>query len=87
AGYIASVPLVRRAETPLRIYAFIEMAIAGFAIAIPALFSEKCSTQVLAGLTTSLPALLGQEPGQYQSPAALIQDALYLLILFLPAGL
>ena len=81
-GALASVALIRRSPTPLRIYAFIEMGIAFFGMAMPAFFSEKCSAFVFAWLNKFIGAGVGIS---LESQAAALQNALYLVALLLPA--
>ena len=86
AGSLLSIPILRKSATPLRTYAFLELAIAIFAILIPVVFAEQLSAECLHGLRGILQTLIGQV-ANLEMVSAIVQNVFYFLILFLPAVL
>ena len=84
-GSLLSIPIGRSARSPLRMYALIELGIAAFGIGIPVLFSDRCAEKVLALEVFPLAMLI--PAGMVEVGAAIVQNCLSLLALFLPAVL
>jgi predicted membrane-bound spermidine synthase len=86
AGSLLSIPLLRKNAASLRMYAYLELGIALFAIVIPLVFGEQLSTNFLYGLQVFVSRLAG--PAQnIELLAAVIQNVLYFVVLVVPAAL
>jgi len=86
AGSLLSIPILRKSTTPLRTYAFLELAIAIFAILIPVFFGEQLSAEFLHG-THVLVQLFTSKSDNLDLMSAVVQNILYFVILFVPAVL
>jgi spermidine synthase len=86
AGSLLSIPILRKSTTPLRTYAFLELAIAIFAILIPVFFGEQLSAEFLRG-THVLVQLFTSKSDNLELMSAVVQNFLYFVILFVPAVL